>query len=120
MKATGEGRGAKTTRLPQIALRTRGIHMKRRDFLTQRAGFAAVYLIWGSTYLAIGVAVETVPPVLMVAVRGLLAGGVLYAWRRARGAPAVRFREILDLAPTAALLFGGGYVLVGWAEQHVA
>jgi drug/metabolite transporter (DMT)-like permease len=54
----------------------------------------------------------------MVIVRGLLAGGVLpvvaYAWRRAD-----RARELVDAAPIAALLFGGGYVLVGWAEQRI-
>ncbi|HEY0809018.1 MAG TPA: EamA family transporter [Longimicrobiales bacterium] len=89
----------------------------------ERAGiviaFAAVYLIWGSTYLAIGVAVTDVPPVFMVAVRGLLAGVVLYAWARWRGARAVSGRELLAMVPTAALLFGGGYVGVGWAEQYV-
>jgi drug/metabolite transporter (DMT)-like permease len=83
------------------------------------AAFAAVYLIWGSTYLAIGNAVVDVPPVFLVAVRGLLAGGVLYAWARWRGANAVAGRELLAMVPTAILLFGGGYVLVAWAEQFV-
>lgn len=81
--------------------------------------FAAVYLIWGSTYLAIGVTVEEVPPVFLVAVRGLLAGAVLYAWARWRGARSVTGREVLAMVPTAALLFGGGYVGVAWAEQYV-
>lgn len=89
---------------------------RRASVLT---GFAAVYLIWGSTYLAIGKAVADVPPVFMVAVRGLLAGGMLYAWARWRGALAVTGRELLAMVPTAALLFAGGYVLVGWAEQEV-
>ena len=44
------------------------------------AAFAAIYLIWGSTYLAIKVAIETVPPFLMTGVRFLIAGGALYAW----------------------------------------
>ncbi|HET9440259.1 MAG TPA: EamA family transporter [Longimicrobiales bacterium] len=82
-------------------------------------GFAAIYLIWGSTYLAIGKTVEDVPPVFLVAVRGLLAGGVLYAWVRWRGALAVTWREVVAMLPTAILLFGGGYVLVAWAEQEV-
>ena len=81
--------------------------------------FAAVYLIWGSTYLAIGITVAEVPPVFLVAVRGLLAGGVLYAWARWRGARPVTGREIVAMLPTALLLFGGGYVLVAWAEQYV-
>ncbi len=81
--------------------------------------FAAVYLIWGSTYLAIGKTVAEVPPVFLVTVRGLLAGTVLYAWARWRGARPVSGREIVAMLPTAILLFGGGYVLVAWAEQWV-
>lgn len=81
--------------------------------------FGAVFLIWGTTYLAIGSAVAGVPPVFMVVTRSLIAGGLLYAWARRRGAEAIRGREMLAMLPTAALLFGGGYVLVGWAEQHV-
>src|SRR5213594_4076418 len=48
--------------------------------------FLSIYTIWGSTYLAIRFAVETFPPFLMAAVRFLIAGGVLYAWTRLRGA----------------------------------
>ncbi len=81
--------------------------------------FAAIYLIWGSTYFAIGETVATVPPVFMVIVRGLLAGGVLFLWSRLRGGEPLRWRELVDAAPVAALLFGGGYVLVGWAEQRI-
>ena len=81
--------------------------------------FAAIYLIWGSTYLAIAQTVQSVPPIFMVAVRGAIAGGLLYAWARGRGASAVTGSEMLNMAPTAGLLFGGGYVLVGWAEQFV-
>lgn len=81
--------------------------------------FAAVYLIWGSTYLAIGKTVTDVPPVFLVAVRGLLAGSALYAWVRWRGGGAIGWREVVTMVPTAALLFGGGYVLVAWAEQAV-
>ena len=82
--------------------------------------FAAIYLIWGSTYLAIAHVVTDVPPVFMVAVRGFFAGGLLYLWARRRGGAPIKGREMLEMMPTAALLFGGGYVLVGWAEQHVA
>src|SRR5437867_8882276 len=48
--------------------------------------FAAVYLIWGSTYIAIRFAVETLPPFLMAGTRSLMAGSLLYAWARAHGA----------------------------------
>ncbi|HSL69833.1 MAG TPA: EamA family transporter [Longimicrobiales bacterium] len=82
--------------------------------------FGAIYLIWGSTYYAIGEAVATVPPIFMVVVRGMMAGGVLYLWSRLRGGAPLAFRELAEAVPAAALLFGGGYVLVGWAEQHIA
>src|SRR5437016_13855673 len=49
--------------------------------------FPCTYTIWGSTYLAIRFAIETVPPFLMAAIRFLIAGGVLYAWMRLRGSP---------------------------------
>src|SRR5437870_7997767 len=49
--------------------------------------FLSIYTIWGSTYLAIRFAIETFPPFLMAAIRFLIAGGVLYAWMRRRGAP---------------------------------
>ena len=49
------------------------------------AALAAVYLIWGSTYLAIRFALETLPPFGLAAVRFLVAGGLLYAWMRWRG-----------------------------------
>ena len=47
--------------------------------------FVAVYVIWGSTYLAIRWSVETIPPFLMAAVRFLIAGALLHGWFRARG-----------------------------------
>jgi drug/metabolite transporter (DMT)-like permease len=59
--------------------------------LTQRLSialaFLSIYTIWGSTYLAIRFAIETLPPFLMAAIRFLIAGGGLYAWMRLRGAP---------------------------------
>ncbi len=81
--------------------------------------FAAVYLIWGSTYLAIRIAIETMPPFLMAGVRFVVAGGLLYGWARWRGAP----RPVRANWPAAALvgalmLFGGTGGVV-WAEQRV-
>lgn len=84
------------------------------------AGFLAIYVIWGSTYLAIAHTVTAIPPIFMVAVRGALAGGVLYLWSRVRGGEPMQLAEMVKVVPTAALLFGGGYVLVAWAEQWVS
>src|SRR5664280_2809741 len=50
-------------------------------------GFAALCLIWGSTYLGIRVAIETLPPFVMAGGRWFLAGAVMYGWARLRGAP---------------------------------
>src|SRR5512143_36229 len=81
--------------------------------------FAAVYLIWGSTYLAIRFAIETIPPYLMGGVRFLIAGGVLYAvlrWRGVRAPSRWQWRSALIVG--GLLLFGGnGGVMV--AEQYV-
>lgn len=79
----------------------------------------SVYIVWGSTYLAIRFAIETMPPFLMASARFLIAGTILYVWRRLSGdAPAtpIQWRS-------AAIV--GGFLLVGgnggvvWAEQHV-
>jgi drug/metabolite transporter (DMT)-like permease len=93
--------------------------MPRIDRFKEVLAFGAVYLIWGSTYLAIAVTVESIPPVFMVALRGVLAGGALYLVLRLRGGAPVSAREMGSALPGAALLFGGGYVLVGWAAQHL-
>lgn len=82
--------------------------------------FAIVYVVWGSTYLAIRFAVETLPPFLMAGVRFLAAGAVLYAWVRLRGGlrPSRDDWRIGGVAGLL-LLFGGNGALV-WAEQRVA
>jgi len=79
-----------------------------------------VYLIWGSTYLAIRVALEGFPPFLMAAIRFPLAGGLLYALLRARGIPAPTRRQWLNCFITGSLLLGMGNGLVCYAEQSVA
>jgi len=81
--------------------------------------FAALYTIWGSTYLAIRVAIETIPPFTMVAIRFLVAGLVLYAWARRRGAPRPTLRQWRSaaLVGTLLLLLGNGGVT--WSETRV-
>jgi drug/metabolite transporter (DMT)-like permease len=83
------------------------------------AGFAAIYLIWGSTYLAIRFAVETLPPFLMTGVRFLMAGTLMYGWARLRGLgrPSRSHWAAAALVGTLMLLFGVGGV--SWAEQWV-
>jgi drug/metabolite transporter (DMT)-like permease len=83
------------------------------------AAFAAVYIIWGSTYLAILFAIETLPPFLMAGARFLTAGVILYVFVRLReGAETGRGHWRVALAVGAMLLLGGNGAVV-WAEQHV-
>ncbi|MEP7214085.1 MAG: EamA family transporter [Acidobacteriota bacterium] len=56
--------------------------VKKRNLITLILAFAAVYIIWGSTYLAIKYAIETLPTFLMAGVRFTIAGSILYAWAR--------------------------------------
>jgi drug/metabolite transporter (DMT)-like permease len=81
--------------------------------------FAAIYLIWGSTYLAIRVAVETMPPFLMAAARFLIAGSLLFGFLKARGAawPTAHQWRANAIIGTFLLLGGNGAVV--WAEQFV-
>jgi drug/metabolite transporter (DMT)-like permease len=83
------------------------------------AAFGAVYLLWGSTYLAIRFAIETLPPLLMAGVRFLLAGGVLYAFMRLRGQPAPERRHWKSAAVVGALLLLCGNGGVTLAERTV-
>jgi drug/metabolite transporter (DMT)-like permease len=81
--------------------------------------FAALYLIWGSTYLAILYAVETIPPFFTVAARYLMAGLILLVWSLARGEklPGLRTTGILSLAGVLMLFIGNGAVT--WSEQYL-
>lgn len=81
--------------------------------------FAAVYVIWGSTYLAIRFAIETVPPFLMAGVRYLVAGAILYAVLRWRGARRPTRTEWWAATVSGGLMIAGGNGLLTWAEQYV-
>lgn len=83
------------------------------------AAFAAVYLIWGSTYLAIRFAIETIPPHLMASARFLVAGAILYAYARLRGAPRPTFANWRAAVVVGGLLLLGGNGAVVWAETRV-
>ena len=81
--------------------------------------FAAIYLIWGSTYLGIRVAVETMPPFLMAGTRFLLAGLVLFGFLRARGAAMPTRLQWRANGIISIFLLLGGNGLVVWAEQVI-
>jgi drug/metabolite transporter (DMT)-like permease len=83
------------------------------------AAFAAVYVIWGSTYLAIRYSVQTIPPFLMGGSRFIVSGAILVAWARLRGERLPSTREWLGATITGVLLVCGGNGAVAWAEQRV-
>jgi drug/metabolite transporter (DMT)-like permease len=80
---------------------------------------ALVYVLWGSTAPAIRLAVRTLPPFAMVAVRFAIAGALLFAWSRFRGTPLPVAREWAGAAITGAALLVGGNGLFAWTEQYV-
>src|SRR5688572_6871912 len=84
------------------------------------AAFAAVYLIWGSTYLGIRIAIETMPPFFMAGIRFLIAGGLMFTFLRLRGVKLPTRIQWRSGAIIGALLLLGGNGGVTWAEQFVA
>jgi drug/metabolite transporter (DMT)-like permease len=83
------------------------------------AAFGAIYVIWGSTYLAIRIAIESIPPFLMAGVRFLIAGALLLAWARARRLPRPGGPEWRAGFLIGGLLLLGGNGGVSWAELRV-
>ena len=85
-------------------------------------GLLTLYLVWGSTYLGIAIAVDSIPPFLMAAARFLLAGTILLAFsvvREGRSFVVPTRREVRDSAIVGTLLLGGGMGLVAFGEQTV-
>src|SRR5947199_2602523 len=82
-------------------------------------GFAAIYLIWGSTYLAIRYAVQTIPPLIMMSIRHTTAGVLVYAWVRSRGVAAPTLRQWRYAAIIGAFLFLGAHGTLAWGEQRI-
>ena len=78
-----------------------------------------LYFVWGSTYLAIRFAVETIPPFLSAGIRFLIAGAILYIWRKAAGDPTPTKGQWRSTAIVGLFLLLGGNGLVSFAEQSV-
>lgn len=93
--------------------------MPREQRLKLIIAFACVYVIWGSTYLAIRIAIETIPPFLMAGARFVVAGAILLAFARLRGAAWPSARDWKVAAIVGALMLVGGNGGVVWAEQTV-
>ncbi len=79
----------------------------------------ALYIVWGSTYLAIRVAIETIPPFFHAGIRFLVSGLILLIWQWAVGQALPTRRQWRDTAIIGVLLLLGGNGLVSWAEQFI-
>lgn len=83
------------------------------------AAFAGIYIIWGTTYLAIALAIQTVPPFISGAVRFLAAGGAMYVWLRLRNPAPLARVNYAAAAWTGVLLSGIGNGFVIWSQQGI-
>ena len=80
--------------------------------------FAIIYVVWGSTYLAIRIGLETMPPFLLAGIRFLTAGALLFAWVRLRGAPAPSAAQWKAVTILAILMLVCANGAVTWSEQR--
>jgi drug/metabolite transporter (DMT)-like permease len=90
-----------------------------RPTWTTLLAFAVIYVVWGSTFLAVRVGVREVPPFLLAAMRFLFAGLVLCGWMIARGERSPTARQWTSAFLLAPLIFVLDYGLLFWAEQRV-
>jgi drug/metabolite transporter (DMT)-like permease len=90
-------------------------------FRAQTLGaFAVVYILWGSTYLAIAVAVQSIPPFLLIGVRSLAAGAILLGFAEFRNPGMPPARAWASAAASGVLLFGGCHGTLAYAEKYVS
>lgn len=99
--------------------KTHSTHGSRSESIKIALAFVAIYLVWGSTYLAIRFAVETIPPLVTAGIRHTMAGGILLAWACAHGYRPRREHWGAGMI-LGALFFFIGHGTLHWAEQHVA
>lgn len=93
--------------------------MNRQLKVRLACAFAIICVVWGSTFLAIRYAIESIPPFLMAGLRFLFAGGALYLWaRRTAARPTAAHWKSAAIVGIALFLFGNGAVT--WAEQRIA
>src|ERR1700753_4333294 len=81
--------------------------------------FSIIYFVWGSTFLAIRIGVQEVPPFLLAALRFFVAGLVLYLWMIAQGERSPTLREWRSVVVLASLFFALDYGLLFWSEQRI-
>src|SRR5271168_5595852 len=90
----------------------------RSDAIKLALAFVAIYVIWGSTYLAIRYTVETIPPLVAAGVRHATAGAIMLAWAWLRGFRPTRQQWVAG-SVLGAFFFLIGHGSLHWAEQYV-
>jgi len=103
----------------EVSKTSKAISRIRRVDCKLIAAFAAIYILWGSSFLAIRIAVQLIPPWLAAGTRFFTAGFILYAFARLRGEAAPTWREWRGLALLGCLMFVITYGALFWAEQVV-
>ena len=84
------------------------------------AAYVAIYLVWGSTFLALRYAVASLPPLLTIALRSTVAGGLLFSWAWLRGVARAGWRDWASAAIGGFCFFVLCHGSLGWAEQHIS
>lgn len=82
--------------------------------------YTAIYIIWGSTYLAIAYAIDSIPPFLMAGTRFFATGLILFAWMRIKGIEMPTVQQIKSASISGVLMFVGGNVSVVLAEKYIS
>jgi len=98
---------------------TRRLDIMRKETLLLVFAFAVVYIVWGTTYLAVRIAIETMPPFLMAGVRYFTAGVLLYLFSLFRGITIPTWRQLGNAVFIGSLFIGLGTGCVAWALQYV-
>src|ERR1700691_1589053 len=116
----GSGRILHIGGRPVVVPHSNPASSRARSYTIQRAlAFVANYVVWGSTYLAIRYAVETIPPLVTAGIRHSIAGGIMLAWAWWRGFRPNRQQWIAGLV-LGFFFFFIGHGLLHWAERYVA
>ncbi len=92
----------------------------KRQTLFIFLSFAAIYFIWGTTYLAIVIGLETIPPFTMAALRFLIASVLLIAYSMLKKEPFPTYQALLKNAVIGITVLAGGQGLLIWSEQYIA
>lgn len=94
--------------------------LRRRLNARVVAAYTAIYVVWGSTFLALRYAVESIPPLLLIGLRSGIAGALLFVWVALRGEARLAWRHWRIAAIGGACFFVLCHGSLAWAEQHVS